>query len=65
MTCPKCNGTGWWQYDHNHSAICAACCEHDQGWWNLTEMYAGYEKGKDNACCKLGCGTMRRDLEKS
>lgn len=63
MTCPKCHGTGWRQYDHNHAQVCAACCKHDQGWWELTEHYHGYEEGKDNACCKAGCGTRRRDLK--
>ena len=22
QTCVQCNGTGWWQYDHNHAAVC-------------------------------------------
>lgn len=62
MTCKKCNDTGWYPYDHNHSKVCNVCCKHDQGWWELTEHYAKYEEGKDNACCKAGCGTMRRDI---
>lgn len=57
--CPKCAGTGW-----NQATICAACCKHDQGWWELTEDYYGYEKGEDNRCCLAGCGTMYRDLVK-
>lgn len=61
--CPKCNGTGWRQYDHNHRAVCDACCKHDKGWWELTEQYYRYEIGKDNRCCKAGCGTMFRDLK--
>lgn len=60
--CKRCNGTNWWHYDHNHSQICPDCCTHSQGWWELTEGYAGYKAGADNACCNLGCGTMRREL---
>lgn len=52
--CPKCKGKGHWQYDHNHSTICAACCPHDQGRWQLLEHY-GENNGK--WCCKRGCGT--------
>jgi hypothetical protein len=62
MTCPKCNGTGWFQYDYNHSHKCDACCEHKEGWWELTPDFVGYIDGADNACCKAGCGTMRRDV---
>lgn len=62
--CSKCNGTGWYAYDHNHSKICEHCCTHPDGWWELTEHYYRYEKDKDNACCRKGCGTMRRDLIK-
>ena len=60
--CQKCKGTGWFQYDYNHSRVCDACCRHNQGWWELTDGYHGYELGKDNNCCKAGCETMRRDL---
>jgi hypothetical protein len=60
--CPKCNGTGWHTYGHNHTCKCAVCCKHDEGWWELTEWFAGYEAGKDNRCCKAGCGTMARDI---
>ncbi len=60
--CKKCNGTGSYMYDHNHSQVCDACCPHDQGWWELSECYVGYVEGLDNFCCKAGCGTMRRDL---
>jgi hypothetical protein len=51
--CQKCNGTGWYQYDHNHSTVCNACCLHGEGWWMLKEHY-----GKDNGkwCCLAGCG---------
>lgn len=56
MTCPKCNDTGWYAYDHNHSKVCEACCPHDKGWWELQEHY-----GKNNGklCCRRGCGATR------
>jgi hypothetical protein len=62
MTCPKCNGTGWSPADHNHTFKCDACCPHDQGWWNLTELGGRYVAGADNRCCKAGCGAMYRDV---
>ena len=64
--CPKCNGTMWYKYDHNHSTICNECCKHDQGWWELSKKHhaSKYIDGADNYCCKAGCGTMRRDLPK-
>ena len=62
--CKKCNDTGWYNYDHNHSKVCEACCTHSEGWWELTEHYAGYIKDANNNCCKAGCGTMQRDLIK-
>lgn len=52
MTCKKCNDTGWYQYDHNHSTVCNACCKHDKGWWLLTEHYSNPGKW----CCNSGCG---------
>lgn len=55
-TCGRCGGTGFWQYDHNHSQPCPDCCPHDQGWWLLTEGYAGYRPGRETWCCKRGCG---------
>jgi len=64
MKCAKCKDTGWHQYDHNHSHVCDACCTHSKGWWELSESYSGYEKGKDNRCCKAGCGTLFRDLKR-
>jgi len=62
--CKKCQGTGWYKYDHNHSTVCDLCCQHDQGWWDLSKEHHGssYIDGGDNGCCKAGCGTMRRDL---
>lgn len=55
-TCETCHGTGWWQYDHNHAAVCPSCCPHDKGWGLLTEHYAGYRPGRETWCCKRGCG---------
>jgi hypothetical protein len=62
--CPKCQGTGWYKYDENHSTICSSCCPHTGGWWTLTPHYHGYIEGSDNSCCRDGCGTMKRDLPK-
>jgi hypothetical protein len=62
--CQKCNGTGWYPYDENHHKACEACCDHAKGWWLLTEGFAGYIDGDDNRCCKAGCGTLARDLER-
>lgn len=70
MTCPKCEGTGWYipkgqrrgEFETVYAWKCDACCKHEDGWWELTKFYTGFEEGKDNACCHSGCGTMRRDL---
>ena len=53
MTCLKCNGKGWYQYDDMHSQPCEVCCPHTGGSWLLKEHY-----GKNNGkwCCKMGCG---------
>jgi hypothetical protein len=56
IDCVKCGGTGWHQYDHNHRAVCDACCPHDKGWWQLKEHYG---KDNDKWCCRRGCGTVR------
>lgn len=55
MTCSKCNDTGWFQYDHNHSQPCYVCCKHDKGFWQLLKHY-----GEDNGkwCCLAGCGYL-------
>ncbi len=60
--CTTCNDTGWYSYDDNHSKVCEVCCTHDEGWWELTEGFAGYKEGEDNRCCLKGCGTLRRNL---
>jgi len=53
LRCPRCRGTGKWQYDDNHAQPCPDCCLHNQGVWMLT-----YEYGNGGSwCCKAGCGT--------
>lgn len=52
MTCSKCNDTGWFQCDFNHTQICPQCCNHDEGFWFLTPPYQ--DSGK--WCCGKGCG---------
>ena len=64
VSCKKCNDTGWYMYDHNHSTICDICCKHDKGWFNVSEHQHGYIPDSDNACCLAGCGVMRRDIVK-
>ena len=61
--CAVCNGKGWYAYDENHSKPCEHCCPHDKGWFELGPIYGQYKAGTDNACCKAGCGKMRRDLQ--
>ena len=63
--CPKCQGKGWYFYYANNSKPCDACCPHDQGWWELTPHHTGYIAGADNACCKAGCGKLRRNLKRT
>lgn len=71
--CSKCGGRGWYEYggrgwyeyDDNHAKVCEACCKHDCGWYELPKVFSGYKLGADNACCRAGCGTMRRDLNTS
>ena len=57
--CPKCKGTGSYQYSTHgtpHFTICDLCCAHEYGWWPLQTHY-----GKDNGklCCKGGCGKTK------
>jgi len=57
--CPKCKGTGQYQYSTHgtpHFTICDLCCPHNMGWWLLEQHY-----GKDNGklCCRAGCGKTR------
>jgi len=56
--CPKCHGTGKFQYSTRgtpHFTICDLCCTHAYGWWKLGEHY-----GRDNGkwCCRGGCGKV-------
>jgi hypothetical protein len=53
--CKKCQGTGVYQRDDQHLAICDLCCKHNQGWWQLEGAY-----GQDNGrwACKAGCGVI-------
>ena len=53
--CAKCHGTGIYQRDERHTAICDLCCKHNQGWWQLEGAY-----GPDNGkwACKAGCGVI-------
>lgn len=59
--CPKCKGTGSYQYSTHgtpHFTICNLCCKHDRGWWLLEEYY-GADNGK--WCCKAGCGKTEKE----
>jgi hypothetical protein len=54
--CPKCKGTGEYQYSTHgtpHFTVCDLCCRHDRGWWKLEHHY-----GEKNGlwCCSAGCG---------
>jgi len=60
-TCSRCGAVGWYFYDENHGKPCEQCCRHSD-WWELTKSHAGYIEGADNACCKDGCGQLRREL---
>lgn len=63
MKCLKCNDTGFFYYDKNHTVKCDACCKHSSG-YKLTKDHYGYIEGINNMCCDDGCGTMMRDLIK-
>lgn len=56
MTCPKCDDTGWYQYDEWKSFRCGVCCRHAKGLWYLLEGYYGDMDGM--WCCLSGCGKM-------
>lgn len=62
QSCQTCGGSGWYRYDDHHMTICGECCRHDSGWVELDECQAGYIAGEDNACCRAGCGRLRREL---
>lgn len=52
--CPRCHGTGSYMYDHNHGTVCNLCCQHNMGWWQLSEAHGATRAGK--WCCTAGCG---------
>lgn len=57
--CPKCHGTGRYQYSTRgtpHHTICDLCCKHDRGFWQLKEHYG---KNNNKWCCRAGCGYVR------
>jgi hypothetical protein len=60
--CLFCNGDGFYFYDENHVKPCEHCCLHEKGWWELSNSYYEYIKDADNACCKNGCGMLRRNI---
>ena len=53
--CMKCSGTGIYDVDADHTAVCDLCCKHNVGWWRLEGFY-----GSDNGrwACKAGCGLI-------
>jgi hypothetical protein len=53
--CATCHGAGVYRYSERATAICNACCKHNQGWWQLEGAY-----GADNGrwACKIGCGAI-------
>lgn len=57
VDCPTCHGKGVYMYDHNHSAICRACCRHDLGWWKLGPLHGG---DGERWACRAGCGHTLR-----
>lgn len=57
--CKKCNGTGIYKYDWNHSTICDVCCPHTKGSWQLTEAFG--KATIDMWCCLRGCGYTQKD----
>lgn len=53
--CLKCNNTGWYSYDKNHSKPCEDCCQHSLGSWQLKE----YNSQPGMWCCLAGCGYVQ------
>lgn len=53
--CVKCGGTGVHACGERQLCVCDACCQHNQGWWQLEGGY-----GVDNGrwACKAGCGVI-------
>lgn len=57
--CDKCNGKEWYMYDENHATRCEVCCDHSQGYFQLTENHGAVNAGK--WCCRKGCGRILKD----
>lgn len=59
-SCPKCKGTGRYQYSATgtpHFTICDRCCKHGGSpRWRLSSPYSGYP----GMCCGDGCGHVQR-----
>ena len=64
QACSLCGGKGYYMYDDIHGKPCEGCCNHEAGWWELTEHYGGYIAGADNGCCP-SCGQLRRELHQA
>ncbi len=62
--CSKCRGTGSYQYDHNHSTVCNACCIHKWGEFLLTRHHMGHAKGRIRYACDGGCGAVVELIDK-
>lgn len=57
--CPRCHGSGLYQDNPLHGTICALCCRHNMGWWQLTALH-GVLAGE--WCCRAGCGALERQV---
>lgn len=54
--CPRCGGTGSYQYTTRGTpnfTVCDMCCKHDRGWWKLEKHYG---ENNNKWCCRAGCG---------
>jgi hypothetical protein len=61
--CKTCAGKGFFHYDEMHARPCEDCCDHSDGFWQLSKFHhAKYIEDGDNGCCRH-CGIMRRDIE--
>lgn len=63
VDCPRCRGTGKYQYTTHgtpHFTICDLCCTHAYGWWKLPAQGCGKDGGK--YCCLGGCGKVIEQL---
>jgi hypothetical protein len=64
QSCKTCGGSGFFYYDENHAMICQNCCNHTNGFWEVSKIYhpSKHIEGGDNGCCRQ-CGMMRRDIK--